>query len=247
MGEAMGLNAALDWLEELRILQVVIELDSQTIVKAIKDPQKIRKGWGNVVWRCVRFLRTNPRSSIEWVRMSCNQAAHVLASWAEQEPNKFWPNSAPRCILSIIQKDMDYEWIPALKIQFLNFISKLKHHLDFQTSKISEVSKVSNTLVTFVEKLQKSATTFIKLQDSVSHGMKMKGRVLVLKCMLAVETVIAEEQRNNQEGELALDNTEDQPFEIALTKSQKKTKKKQEQQDRMRVTLTRAGSRNLAK
>ncbi|PNX70591.1 hypothetical protein L195_g057546, partial [Trifolium pratense] len=27
---------------------------------------------------------------------------------------------------------------------------------------------------------------------------------------------MAEEQRNNQEGELALDNTEDQPFEIVL-------------------------------
>ncbi|XP_045831223.1 uncharacterized protein LOC123922559 [Trifolium pratense] len=39
---------------------------------------------------------------------------------------------------------------------------------------------------------------------------------------------MAEEQRNNQEGELALDNTDDQPFEIVLTKSQKKTKKRQE-------------------
>ncbi|CAJ2637820.1 unnamed protein product [Trifolium pratense] len=71
--------------------------------------------------------------------------------------------------------DLDQEWIPALKIQFLNFISKLKHHLDFPTSKISEVSKVSNTLVTFVEKLQKSATTFIKelYKSVIPYIMKM--------------------------------------------------------------------------
>jgi hypothetical protein len=60
---------------------------------------------------------------------------------------------------------------------------------------------------------------------------------------------MAEEHRKNQEGELALgDNMEDPPFETVLSKSQKKKKKKQEQLARpARVTLTRAGSKNLAK
>jgi hypothetical protein len=72
------------------------------------------------------------------------------------------------------------ELILALKIQFLNFISNLKPHFDFLTSKTSEAYHVSidtlttivenlqslsiNTLVTIVENLQRSATQFIKVQ-----------------------------------------------------------------------------------
>jgi hypothetical protein len=58
--------------------------------------------------------------------------------------------------------------IPALKVQFLTFISNLKPHLDFLTSKTIESYHVSiNTLTTIVEKLQKSATPFIKVQNKL--------------------------------------------------------------------------------
>ncbi|WJX28197.1 hypothetical protein P8452_16947 [Trifolium repens] len=83
------------------------------------------------------------------------------------------------------------ELILALKIQFLNFISNLKPHFDFLTSKTSEAYHVSidtlttivenlqslsiNTLVTIVENLQRSATQFIKelYKSALPYIMKM--------------------------------------------------------------------------
>ncbi|PNX89011.1 hypothetical protein L195_g045127, partial [Trifolium pratense] len=41
-------------------------MDSQIIVKAIKDKAEIRKNWGWVVLRCIKFLDNNPNADIRW-------------------------------------------------------------------------------------------------------------------------------------------------------------------------------------
>ncbi|AES65242.1 transmembrane protein, putative [Medicago truncatula] len=69
------------------------------------------------------------------------------------------------------------ELIQALKIQLLNFISNLKPHIDFLTTKISEVSLMSiNSLVTIVENFQRSATPFIK--ESYNSAIQMSTSLL---------------------------------------------------------------------
>jgi hypothetical protein len=63
--------------------KVVIEMDKQTIVNAVRKKACIRKPWGAIVNRCISFLRANPHSSISWVGRAGNRVAHELAKWAE--------------------------------------------------------------------------------------------------------------------------------------------------------------------
>ncbi|XP_045831362.1 uncharacterized protein LOC123922707 [Trifolium pratense] len=108
MGEALGLNDALDWLEKIDEHQVILEMDSQTIVKAIKEKATVRKNWGRVVRRCIGFLGENPNADIRWVPRSANRAAHEMAKWTEHEPNSEWSNCVPTCIWPFIQKDKGF-------------------------------------------------------------------------------------------------------------------------------------------
>ncbi|CAJ2635380.1 unnamed protein product [Trifolium pratense] len=102
---ALGLNATLDWIEKLEERQVILEMDSQIIVTAIKGKAEIRKGWGGVVRRCITFLESNPNSDIRWVQRGANRVAHELAKWVEFEPNSEWSNCVPMCIWPLIQKE----------------------------------------------------------------------------------------------------------------------------------------------
>ncbi|MCI18753.1 cytochrome P450, partial [Trifolium medium] len=107
-GEALGLNEAVCWLEKIGHGRVIIELDSQILVNAVKRKGRIRHCWGYSVQRCVSFLEANPNSDIKWVSRLGNQAAHLLAKWAEKEPNIEWSNSVPLCIMPQIQKDLGF-------------------------------------------------------------------------------------------------------------------------------------------
>jgi ribonuclease HI len=97
-GEALGLKDALEWIENQSYHQIIIELDNQTVVKAMQNQTRVRKRWGSVVNCCISFLKANPSSSIAWVNRSRNHVAHELAKWAEMAPNKDWPNSIFLCI-----------------------------------------------------------------------------------------------------------------------------------------------------
>ncbi|MCI87082.1 hypothetical protein A2U01_0108363, partial [Trifolium medium] len=50
-GGALGLNDALDLVERYHIPKVIIEMDNQSVVKAVKQQTTIRKRWGFVVDR----------------------------------------------------------------------------------------------------------------------------------------------------------------------------------------------------
>ncbi|PNX63769.1 hypothetical protein L195_g061790, partial [Trifolium pratense] len=75
-GEAMGLNDAMDWVEKLGENKVIFELDSQIIVKAVKEKAMIRRRWVCVIRRCKLFLEVNPEANINWVPRAANKAAH---------------------------------------------------------------------------------------------------------------------------------------------------------------------------
>ncbi|MCI59513.1 hypothetical protein A2U01_0080768, partial [Trifolium medium] len=49
MGEALGLNDALDLVEKQSLTRVIFELDSQIIVNSVKEKRCIRKSWGMIV------------------------------------------------------------------------------------------------------------------------------------------------------------------------------------------------------
>jgi ribonuclease HI len=88
-GEAYGLNAALDLLDGFPDTQIIIEMDSSSIVNAVKKKNFPRCYWGRIARRCNNILTQNPRFSIEWVRRTGNSVAHSLANWAKFEPNKY--------------------------------------------------------------------------------------------------------------------------------------------------------------
>ncbi|MCI08122.1 hypothetical protein A2U01_0029195 [Trifolium medium] len=46
VGEAWGLNDALDWIDKFYLSNVIIELENQTVVNAVKRRARIRKSWG---------------------------------------------------------------------------------------------------------------------------------------------------------------------------------------------------------
>jgi ribonuclease HI len=94
-GEAMSLNNALDFVAKYQATYVIFEMDSQIVVSAVKKTTKVPRDWGFVIERCVNFLRNNPNLSINWINRKGNRVAHVLARWAEESPNKDWPNCVP--------------------------------------------------------------------------------------------------------------------------------------------------------
>ncbi|PNX54365.1 cytochrome p450 [Trifolium pratense] len=51
-GEAMGLNDAIEWMENIGERNVFFELDSQIIVRVVQGNNEIRRSWGKAVRRC---------------------------------------------------------------------------------------------------------------------------------------------------------------------------------------------------
>jgi hypothetical protein len=107
-GEALGLNAALDLVEEQGLHRITFEMDALTTVLAVQQQRYPRTYWGKVARRCGTFINRNPLSNITWVCISGNKAAHQLANWASLEPNMTWINETPPCIMEYIQKDISF-------------------------------------------------------------------------------------------------------------------------------------------
>jgi ribonuclease HI len=73
---------AIKFVEEHRISKVVIELDADRIVTAIKKKVYPRNQWGKLTSLCARFFEQNGNVAISWVMRDGNEAAHVSARWA---------------------------------------------------------------------------------------------------------------------------------------------------------------------
>ncbi|CAJ2639734.1 unnamed protein product [Trifolium pratense] len=108
--EAMGVVEAIMFLTEFQNGSVIIETDNASIVKAIHRRSYPRLYWGMLARKIREAMEENPKISIQWVNRNKNTVAHVLANWAEVEPNKIWldnlPPPPPPHIVGHIQKDM---------------------------------------------------------------------------------------------------------------------------------------------
>jgi ribonuclease HI len=104
--EALGLIDAIETIKRLGLTDIIIEMDNQTIVNAVKNRASIKKSWGSAVNQCINFLKDNPNSSLSRVSRKGNQVAHDLAKWAEFDNIRDWAVSVPRCIKPYILKDI---------------------------------------------------------------------------------------------------------------------------------------------
>jgi hypothetical protein len=74
--EAIGLSEVVEFLSKFQHDKVIIELDNQSIVKAVNSRNFPRNYWGQIA-RCGEdFLLKNPNCTIRWIRRNGNEAAH---------------------------------------------------------------------------------------------------------------------------------------------------------------------------
>jgi ribonuclease HI len=106
LAEVTGLHEALHFVESAHLSNTIIEMDAEKIVNAVQKRSFPRTSWGQLARSCSRVCDQLGNVTVKWVSRQGNQAAHVLARWALTEPDKFWPNNFPFCILDHIQKDM---------------------------------------------------------------------------------------------------------------------------------------------
>jgi ribonuclease HI len=107
LAEAVGIDEALQWLKTQGYQRVIIESDAEIVTKAVAKKKFPRTNWGLVARRIARDLEQCTQISIGWVKRNGNQAAHELARLAITNPNRFWPNNFPSCILAHILSDME--------------------------------------------------------------------------------------------------------------------------------------------
>jgi ribonuclease HI len=106
LAEAMGLQEAVELIQQWNLQNTIIELDARVIVDAFHKSLTPRTIWGNLVNLCAKKVRDRKDVAVVWTRRSGNNAAHELANWAGIEPNKEWRSNFPSCISYHIQKDM---------------------------------------------------------------------------------------------------------------------------------------------
>ncbi|GAU28666.1 hypothetical protein TSUD_159480 [Trifolium subterraneum] len=106
MAEATGLFEALKLVEKNHYSNTIIELDAEKIMLVVNKHQFPISNWGQVVRMCDRVRVSLNHISVSWVNRKGNQAAHELARWAIQEPNKDWSTNFATCITPHIHKDM---------------------------------------------------------------------------------------------------------------------------------------------
>jgi ribonuclease HI len=106
LAEAMGLQEAINLVQQWDLSNVIIKMDAKSIVDTVNSRCCPRTNWGMIVDRCVRKMKNRTGIEVKWTRRQGNTAAHELAKWARYEPNKNWVSNYPTCITDQVQKDM---------------------------------------------------------------------------------------------------------------------------------------------
>jgi ribonuclease HI len=68
LGEALGLNEALDLVKRLNPVRVTLEMDSLVNDRAMQERCEPRWSLGGIVKRCFKFLKQNTTIKISWAR-----------------------------------------------------------------------------------------------------------------------------------------------------------------------------------
>ncbi|KAL8459135.1 hypothetical protein ACS0TY_035719 [Phlomoides rotata] len=79
VGEAMALYEALQWLKNLGLERVKVEVDSKTVAEALTSSTSDLSIFGDYILRCKLFLESRPNISVSFVRRNANVLAHRLA------------------------------------------------------------------------------------------------------------------------------------------------------------------------
>jgi ribonuclease HI len=107
LAEAVGILEAVKWLKTHGYQRVIVESDAEIVIQAVIRKKFPRTNWGTVACRISRDLEESSQISVGWVKRNGNQAAHGLARLAISDPDRFWPNNYPPCILAHILSDME--------------------------------------------------------------------------------------------------------------------------------------------
>jgi ribonuclease HI len=108
LAEAMGLQEAMELIDRWNLQNTVIEMDAKVIVDAVNKRRNPRTDWGKITTKCWEWMRNRQGITLEWMDRKGNGVAHELAKWADKEPNTYWNHSLPYCVISHIQKDMEF-------------------------------------------------------------------------------------------------------------------------------------------
>jgi ribonuclease HI len=106
LAETLGLSEAIQIIHDQHLRNVIIEMDAQRVVQAVNNKTFPRAQWGQLARHCARAINNSDNVKLQWVSRQGNEAAHALARWANQEPNRFWVENFPICIIPHIQNDM---------------------------------------------------------------------------------------------------------------------------------------------
>jgi ribonuclease HI len=114
----MGLKEALQLIDDQHLQNVIIEMDAERVVQAVNNQSFPRAQWGQLARHCARAISSTNNVKLQWVSRNGNGAAHVLARWAKEEPNRFWVENFLLCIIPHIQK----RYGPCNRIFLINIV-----------------------------------------------------------------------------------------------------------------------------
>jgi ribonuclease HI len=99
--EAKGLEEVLRSILRFSNHEIIVEMDSSTVVNAIQKKDYPRVYWGSIAINGGNLLCNLPNVSVCWGRRTGNKVAHLLARWAFNQPNSGWLTSVPPILFLI--------------------------------------------------------------------------------------------------------------------------------------------------
>ncbi|GAU39464.1 hypothetical protein TSUD_158950 [Trifolium subterraneum] len=88
IGEAMGLLRALNWMNEIQLTNVDLEMDCKRVVDSLYSSRTYRSDLGDILSDCRTILTTSlVNSHVKFIRRQANEAAHRLARVATSLAN----------------------------------------------------------------------------------------------------------------------------------------------------------------
>ncbi|GAU26189.1 hypothetical protein TSUD_354110 [Trifolium subterraneum] len=107
IGEAMGLLRALNWMNEIQLTNVDLEMDCKRVVDSLYSSRTYRSDLGDILSDCRTILSTSlVNSHVKFIRRQANEAAHRLARVATSLASFHNFIDLPTCITDVILNEM---------------------------------------------------------------------------------------------------------------------------------------------
>ncbi|GAU46456.1 hypothetical protein TSUD_402230 [Trifolium subterraneum] len=107
IGEAMGLLRALNWMNEIQLTNVDLEMDCKRVVDNLYSSRTYRSDLGDILSDCRTILTTSlVNSHVKFIRRQANEAAHRLARVATSLASFRNFIDLPTCITDVILNEM---------------------------------------------------------------------------------------------------------------------------------------------